>query len=172
MHRLFSDLRHGFRLLLRHARRDCYSADRACTGNRREHSDVQRCRRRSVAADSPFHDPDKLVMVWEDASQIGFPRNTPAPANWKDWREQNAVFTDIAASRGASFILTQDGSPERIIGRRVTASFWDVLGTPPVPGRAFTAEEDRTNAKVAVIAYGLWQRRYGGERSVLGRRFS
>ena len=55
-------------------------------------------------------------MVWEDSSHVGFPRNTPAPANGVDWRKQNTVFTDIAATRGATCILTGDGPPQRAIG--------------------------------------------------------
>ena len=118
----------------------------------------------------PFEDPGRLVMVWEDSSRVGFPRNTPAPANWVDWRSQNSVFTDIAASRSSSVNLTGDGPPERIAGRRATANFWSILGTKPVRGRTFTEAEDRTAAKVAVISWNLWQRRYGGEESVLARK--
>src|SRR6185295_14161141 len=47
----------------------------------------------------PFTDPDRVVMVWEDASYVSFPRNTPAPANYYSWKEMNRVFTDIAATR-------------------------------------------------------------------------
>lgn len=66
----------------------------------------------------PFEDPARLVMVWEDASRVGFPRNTPAPASWVDWRRQNTVFTDIAALRGAAYSLTGDGPPGRVQGPR------------------------------------------------------
>jgi hypothetical protein len=45
----------------------------------------------------PFHEPDRLVMVWEDASYVGFPRNTPAPANFVDWKTQSSVFERMAA---------------------------------------------------------------------------
>ncbi|MCC5758154.1 ABC transporter permease, partial [Klebsiella pneumoniae] len=82
----------------------------------------------------------------------------------------NTVFTDIAASAGRSVNLTGDGPPEYIIGRRTTASFWSVLGTQPLMGRAFTDEEDRKSAKVAVISYSLWQRRFGGDSKMIGRK--
>ncbi|HWR54228.1 MAG TPA: ABC transporter permease [Bryobacteraceae bacterium] len=118
----------------------------------------------------PFPDADRVVMVWEDASQIGFPRNTPAPANWRDWREQNTVFTEIAATRSGSFTITGGGPPEYVIGRRVTPSLWSVLGTRPVIGRTFTEGEDRGDVRIVVIGYGLWQRRFGGETSVIGRK--
>lgn len=118
----------------------------------------------------PFVDSDSLVMVWEDASRVGFPRNTPAPANWVDWRAENAVFTDIAGTRGGSFNLTGEGEPERVIGRSVTASFWNILGTKPLLGRTFTEDEDRTSAKLVVISASLWKRRFGGQTSVAGRK--
>jgi putative ABC transport system permease protein len=59
----------------------------------------------------PFHDPDRLVMVWEDATRIGFPRNTPAPANYADWKAQNQVFEDMAAIRWPSYNLADEGEP-------------------------------------------------------------
>src|SRR5262245_24274765 len=94
----------------------------------------------------PYSDPDRLVMVWEDASDISFPRNTPAPGNYASWKELNRVFTDVAATRGASAILTLDGPPEQILGRRVTANFFSVLGVKPILGRTFTEDEDRSGA--------------------------
>jgi predicted permease len=117
----------------------------------------------------PYPDAGRLVMVWEEASFVGFPRNTPAPANWVDWRARNSVFTDIAATRGGSITLTGGGTPESIKGRRVTANFWTVLGVRPLSGRVFTEEEERAGERVAVIGYGLWQRRFGGDPSVVGR---
>jgi predicted permease len=117
----------------------------------------------------PYHDPDRLVMVWEDASFASFPKNTPAPGNFFEWKAQNRVFTDMAATRGAVANLTADGPPEQVLGRRVTANFFEVLGAPPVIGRAFTNEEDRTNPNLVLISYGLWQRRYSGDPNVVNR---
>lgn len=116
----------------------------------------------------PYRDPDRLVMVWEDASYVSFPRNTPAPANYFSWRAMNRAFSDMAAARGAVANLTADGTPEQILGRRVTASFFDVLGVAPIAGRTFTEKEDRSAAPVAVISYRLWQRRYSGSSNVIG----
>lgn len=117
----------------------------------------------------PYADPDRLVMVWEDVTFAGFPKNTPAPANYFDWKAQNTVFTDMAATRGASANLTADGPPEQVFGRRVTANFFDVLGVRPVLGRVFTEEEDRTNPNLVLISYGLWQGRYGGDPGIVNR---
>jgi hypothetical protein len=119
----------------------------------------------------PFGDPDRLGMVWEDGTLVnGFARNQVAPGNYTDWRKLNRSFTDLAATAGASASLTGDGAPERVLGDRVTANFFTVLGLQPQPGRGFTEEEDRNGAPVVVISHALWQRRYGGETSVIGRR--
>ena len=117
----------------------------------------------------PFTDPDRLVMVWEDASFAGFPRNTPAPGNFTEWRRLNRTFEDMAATRGATASLTGDGEPEQVRGRAVTPNFFRVLGVSPQRGRTFTDDEDRTGAHVVVITHGLWQRRYGGDPSIVGR---
>src|SRR5215470_2609122 len=60
----------------------------------------------ALLAPLPYRDADRLVQVWEDASRYGFPHNTPAPANFFDWKAQNQVFEDMAASRGESYTLT------------------------------------------------------------------
>src|SRR5215471_18817612 len=60
----------------------------------------------------PFKNPDRLAMVWEDAAFIGFPKNTPAPANYADWKARNEVFEDMAALVDRNYNLTGDGEPE------------------------------------------------------------
>jgi len=117
----------------------------------------------------PYAQPDRLVMVWEDASFMGFARNTPAPANYVDWRAQNQVFTDMVAVRYLNAALTGDHAPEQVLGRGVTPNFFDVLGAQPVLGRPFTAQEDAAKSKVVLLSYALWQRRYGGDRGLIGR---
>ena len=110
----------------------------------------------------PYFEPDRLVLIWEDSTFIGFPDNTPAPANFVDWRAQNAVFSDMAARQGSSMSLTGDGAPEQLFGQRVSPNFFDVLGVQPAVGRVFTPEEDQAKIQVALLSYGLWQRRFGG----------
>ncbi len=111
----------------------------------------------------PYHDPDRVVMVFEDSSSIGFPHNTPAPANYFDWKAQNHVFSDMAAVRYRGATITGDGSPEQIKGQAVTANLFSVLGVTPLLGRTFSEEEDRGGAQVVVISYRLWQRRFLGD---------
>ena len=117
----------------------------------------------------PYGDPSRLVVVWEDASSIGFEHNTPAPANYVDWRAQNHVFTDMAALRYQSASLTGDQAPEQALGGGVTPNFFDVLRVQPIVGRVWTHEEDAAQTKAVVISYDLWQRRFGGDPRIAGR---
>jgi predicted permease len=117
----------------------------------------------------PYSQPEQLVVVWEDASYIGFPSNTPAPANYLDWQTRNRVFTDMLATRFDTASLTGDGQPEQLSGKKVTPNFFDVLGMQPVVGRPFTAEEDKSQTRVVVLSYNLWRRRFGGDESIIGR---
>ena len=117
----------------------------------------------------PYSQPDRLAVVWEDASFIGFAFNTPAPANYLDWRARNQVFTDMLATRFVTASLTGDGQPEQLSGKKVTPNFFDVLGVQPVAGRPFTVEEDKAQTPVVVLSYNLWRRRFGGDQAIIGR---
>ena len=117
----------------------------------------------------PYSQPDRLMIVWEDMSYLGFTNNTPAPANYLDWKAQNRVFMDMAATRFVTASLTGDGQPEQLSGKKVTPNFFDVLGVQPVVGRPFTVEEDKSQNPVVVLSYNLWRRRFGGDESILGR---
>jgi hypothetical protein len=75
------------------------------------------------------------VTVWEDASKIGFPRNDLSPASYAALRDHAQSFEALAAVAEGAFTLTGDGEPQRIEGRRVTASFFDVVGVAPALGR-------------------------------------
>ena len=117
-----------------------------------------------------FRDPEQLVVVWEEASFAGFPTNTPAPANYVDWKNQNQSFVDMAAAASSSFNITGDGEPERIAANSVNANFFQLFGVQPLLGRGFLPEEDRPGGnKVAVLSYSLWQSRYGGDRGIINR---
>src|ERR1044072_5120907 len=116
----------------------------------------------------PYKEPERLVMVWEDASKSGHPRDTLSAANFIDWRNQNQVFESMAAITDESFNLTGSGDPERLEGLRVSASLFPLLGVEPQLGRVFTAAEDQPGSKVVLLSYGLWQRRFGGDPSIAG----
>jgi len=117
-----------------------------------------------------FKDPEQLVIVWEDAAFAGFPQNTPAPANYIDWKNQNQSFADMAATAETSFNLTGDGDPERVSAYSVTANFFPLLGVQPLLGRSFVPDEDRPGGnKVVMLSHSLWQSRYGGDRNIVNR---
>jgi putative ABC transport system permease protein len=118
----------------------------------------------------PYRDASRLVFVWEDASSFGFPHDTPAPGNFSDWKARNEVFEDMAAvSSGGSFNLMGSGNPEELLGKRVTANLFSVLGVAPVLGRNFRAEDDVPGAALtAILSHGLWLRRFGGDPKIVG----
>ena len=118
----------------------------------------------------PYKDPERLVMVWEDASKYGYPRDTPAAANYADWRDQSQAFEGMAAIADESFNLTGAGDPERLEGRRVSANLFPMLGVEPQIGRVFSASEDQPGSnRVVLLSYGLWQRRFGGDSNIVGQ---
>jgi len=120
----------------------------------------------------PFGDPDRLVNVWTTAFTRGLPRAYVGMANVYDWRARNHVFEDIAALRPiANFNLTgPGGDPERLNGARVEAKLFPVLRVSPMLGRGFSEEEDEIgHENVAILSYGLWKRRFGGDPAVVGR---
>ena len=118
-----------------------------------------------------YREAERLVMVWEDETAAGFPRETPAVGNYADWRAQNKVFEDVAAIDQRTYDLTGGGGePEKVLGFAVTSNFFPLLGAEARLGRTLLPEEDRPGAhRVAVLGHGLWQRRFGGEGSAVGR---
>jgi putative ABC transport system permease protein len=121
----------------------------------------------------PYQAPERLVMLREHVSGggAGF---SPSYPNFADWRTQNTVFASIAAVRqNESFNLTGAGEPERLQGRLVSAEFFSTLDIKPLVGRDFLAEEDRPGATpAAILSYGLWQRRFGNDQSVIGKQLT
>ncbi len=168
MDSLIKDIRYGFRAL---RRRPGFSAIAIVTlalgigANTAIFSLVNTVLLRPL----PFTNPEQLVMIWEDAAFAGFPRNTPAAANYQDIKTQNQVFSEVAAMDQRSFNLTGDGEPQKIEARGVTANFFPLLGVKPLTGRWFSPEEDKPGAnRTVMLSNALWQQRYGGT-NVLGR---
>ncbi|HYM11188.1 MAG TPA: ABC transporter permease [Bryobacterales bacterium] len=121
----------------------------------------------------PYRDPSRLVVVMESSVRHG--GSIPAaPANFFDWRQQSTVFDSIAAAEawGGTFTVPQGqpGRPEQIPGLHVTTDLFGALGVPPLLGRTFSAEDGLPgNRRVLVLSYRLWQRRFGGDPSVIGK---
>jgi putative ABC transport system permease protein len=121
----------------------------------------------------PYIDANRLVMIYLDMGKKD-PASTHAatPAEWIEWRRRNTVFTDLASNQPIDASLSGDGGPEQVPARKVTWTFWSVLGIQPTLGRAFTEEEDNKGVHVAVLSHGLWQRRFGGSPAIIGRTIS
>jgi putative ABC transport system permease protein len=116
----------------------------------------------------PFTQPqDRLVMIWERYAN-GF-LSPVTPLDYNDWSDQNQTFDVMAASSGALMTLTAPGSaPEQIAAQAVTARFFDVLGVTPIAGRTFQPS-DAAAPNVIVLSEGLWRRRFGADRTIVGR---
>ena len=119
----------------------------------------------------PFRDPGRLGAVYEDVSHSGFPRNTPAPGNYVDFKAQTQVFEDVAASYFQVYNLSGKGEdPEKLEGQKATHNLFSLLGVTPELGRVFTADEDRPGFEhVTLLSHELWTRRFGADRKVIGR---
>jgi len=123
--------------------------------------------------DLPYDQPDRLVTLGSSRRDVGFQGAYAGAADYFDWREQQHVFEDLGLTRPvANYNLTGSGEPERLQGARATASVFSALRARPVIGRVYTEEEQLDPGKassVAVLSYGLWQRRLGGDPSVVGQ---
>ncbi|HYK89493.1 MAG TPA: ABC transporter permease [Acidobacteriota bacterium] len=114
-------------------------------------------------------DVRNLYVVQEYRIDDPFYQGT-SPKAVEDWQEQSPAFEEWAATQWYDTNLSGDGTPERVQGFRVTANFFDMLRARPLHGRTFLGGEDLPGRdSVAVIGYGLWQRRFGADPSVVGR---
>ena len=117
-----------------------------------------------------YRQPDRLVAVWESRAKPGSEKFRVAPGNYLDWREQNRVFEDMAMFGASRYSLTGEGDPESLLGGKVTENYFRTLGVEPLLGRVFSKEEETPGRdKVVLLSYGLWQRRFGGDREILGQ---
>ena len=121
-----------------------------------------------------FRNLDALVRVWEDRGiDEGYDARYIAPADAEDLRSTNDVFEGLATYTVQSFGLGTEGDLQPILGCRVSANFFDVLGSTPAAGRLFGAAEEQPGAdQVAILSYGSWQRRFGGDSQLLGKTIS
>ncbi len=118
----------------------------------------------------PYANPQRLVMIWQQLPSVGDGPLGASPPEYVDYRDRNRAFASVGGYANLDLNLTGDGAPERIQAARVTSSLFPTLGVTPLLGRIFSAEDDRPGAaKVVVISYGLWQRRFGGDARALGR---
>ena len=117
-----------------------------------------------------FRNPEQLIVVRERNLKAGFPQFSLSPGNYLDYRDHNHTFSGMAAFGGTGLNMSGGAEPERLRGARVTNEFFSVLGRTPFLGRTFTAQEAQLGSHhVAILSYGLWQRRFAGTANVLGQ---
>jgi putative ABC transport system permease protein len=118
----------------------------------------------------PFRQPDRLLQIAEKNDRLSLPTFSSSVLNFLDWREQSQSFEEMAAVGFSNYTLTGAGEPEQFSGNRISPALLRVLGLPPVAGRAFSENEEQPSAApVAMIGEGLWKRRFGSDRGLLGR---
>jgi putative ABC transport system permease protein len=118
----------------------------------------------------PYKEPERLVAVWAKSTNRNLTNQPASYLNYVDWKDQNQTFEHLAAIRAESLSLTDRGEPERVNGVRITVNILSALGVKPAMGRDFLPEEGQPEkAAVALVSYGLWQRRYGGDPKLIGQ---
>ena len=118
----------------------------------------------------PYKDSARLVFLWSEAPKQNVNEMSSSYGNISNWKEQNQSFADLAVFDPASVTLTGTDDPEQIQSVRASDNLFSLLGVAPVIGRTFSPEQQQNKARVVVLSYGLWQRRFGGSQSAkIGR---
>ena len=118
----------------------------------------------------PYQDADRLVILWNRSPGLGIAEDWFSTAQYFDVKTGHSGFEDVAIAIGANWNLTGDGEPERVGAIRMSSNLLPMLGVRPALGELFAADDDlpgRTGK--AILGYGTWMRRYGGNPSVIGR---
>lgn len=119
----------------------------------------------------PFPQPDRLVAAWQTAPGVNIKDLNASLADYVTYREESKVFADVAIWTGGSATVTEFAEPERVDGISATFRFLPLLGVQPILGRGFTEKDDASSSpQVVMLGYGYWQRRFGGDPKVIGRR--
>jgi predicted permease len=119
----------------------------------------------------PYAEPERLVAVWQTAPGVNIKDLNASVADYFTYREESRTFADVGMWAGRSVTVTEGGEPERVDGVSMTFRMLPLLGVRPLAGRDFT-EKDNANGspEVVMLGYGYWQRRFGGDMKVIGRR--
>ena len=118
----------------------------------------------------PYAEPDRLLIVNETFERGGVRDAGLSYQNLQDWKARATSFDAIAALAGRSIALADTVEPERVEGAAITWDLFPMLGVLPALGRHFNEQDDRPGAEpVIILSYELWQRRYQGDRSIIGR---
>jgi putative ABC transport system permease protein len=121
-----------------------------------------------------FRNLDSLVRVWEERGMDeGYDARYIAPADAEDLRDNNRVFEALATYNFQSLSFGTKGDMQPVLGCRVSANFFNVLGVRPAAGRLFSPSEEQPGLdQVAVVSHGFWQRRFGDDPQMLNKTIS
>ena len=169
MNTFFQDLRYGARILLKQPAVTLVAVVTLALGigaNTAIFSLVNSILLRPL----PFREPDRVVIMLQASPKLNLSSWGVSQADFAAYRDQNRSFESIALYNRSAVNLTGQGEPERLPVTNVTADFFKVFGVSPLLGRTFVEGEDAQDKNlVCVISYAFWQRRFGGDRNILGR---
>jgi putative ABC transport system permease protein len=120
----------------------------------------------------PFRDPDRLVMLYESSADGRYPYNVAAGGMFQEWQRGASGFEQMAIWGASGYNLSGTGGqlPEKIDGAKCSWNLFATLGVQPAVGRSFAASDDDPAADPTVIlSWNLWQRRFAGDRSIIGQ---
>ncbi len=121
----------------------------------------------------PYDEPAQLALFTNSIPLSNVASFPLSPPEFAEYRARAASFQALAAMEAGSYIASGEGEPERLPGTSVTREFFMLMGAQPLLGRVFVAQDYEPSAEPSiVISYGLWQRRFGGARDVLGRKLT
>jgi putative ABC transport system permease protein len=116
----------------------------------------------------PYPHPEEIMRVLEKPP--GGDYNGISTLNFLDWKNQNTVFTAMAAQTGGATTLLTEGEPVQVRGSRVSAPYFDIFGIKAALGRTFAPDEDQLGKQqVVVLSHRFWQSQFGADRSIIGR---
>src|SRR5215213_544530 len=119
----------------------------------------------------PFPEPDRLVGLWQTAPGVNISDLPASIADYVTYREESRTLADVAIWTGNTYTVTGRAEPERVEGVSATFRLLPMLGVQPVLGRAGAERDDDPGSpEVVMLSHGYWQRRFGSDRGVVGRR--
>jgi predicted permease len=169
METLFKDVRHGIRSLLKHPGFTTIAVVTLALGigaNTAIFSVINAVLLRPL----PYHEPDRLVTIWEEMPQRGMYEIPVSFANLRDWVDQTKTLDQISAYTFTNLNLSGVGEPARLGAVRSSANLFSLVGAAPLLGRLFLPEEDKEGAnRVVILGHALWQSRFGSDSAIIGR---
>jgi putative ABC transport system permease protein len=167
MESLLQDLRFGFRTLLKNPGVSAVAIIALALGTG-ANSAIFSVVNAVLLRPLPYENPDSLVLVWgKNATTSRDPLSVP---DFLDYRNQNAVFGEMACFAYDDFNLSTGDEPEHIQGTMVSANYFAVLGANLSQGSAFRPEDDQPGAsRIAIVSNGLWKRRFGSDPNLVGQ---